>query len=1424
MISAFLRTVVLCLFGFVCVGILCSPAGWAQHARVREFHFRDFSTLDELVLSGNTPDIAKKSERKKALRLTDELYQSGGAFFHKRISLRDRASFSAAFSFRFHHPMGATDTDNIQGADGIAFVVQTKNNQVGNAGAGIGYEGIKDSVAVEFDTWFNEGADPDGNHIGINVDGELKSLKTKSIPVPFNNGKVWYAWVDYHGPTKRLEVRVSPQKQRPIVPDLVHDIDLVSILKQTDVYVGFTSATGMAGNIHDVLHWRFRGEYKPMDLPSHGSLLVTEKKPHTVTPDQIGIILDASCSMLARVSKKERRIDLAKRILREIGPSFPTQAQVGLLAYGHRWRSRSKAKNCQDTEMVVPFAPFAHETFFQALQKIRPRGDTPIGRALAEMGRHFNTSPSMKWLVVLSDGMETCDPLPHHPFHPARVIRDLQRKGIQVRLNIVGLGIHQRRTHRFLRQIATKTGGEYFDTKRADELKRALESAISVRFVVRDASKKVVASGQVGGASVSVPPGRYTLDVLTRPTALSQSIEIPKQRLTHWVVARSAHGTLQLVDGTSLDARTSVPWVAVSSVVHKPTQPTSPLPTSRPVVVKQGHTTPSQPATPPTVSPVAPTISPTKISPKASATASPANHPPSQVPTPPRKVVSSSLSNPSASGSSAPSGAVLPTNGTLVQKNGIWHYQAGLPLLAVLEHPLCLPGISKISSIQGLFARVSREISLQLYHGQLRGVVGTCLAKAGNSLELSILLARLLQLRRETVRIAQITPTPSERERIFQAFMRAELLRNVRLQQQVKSADAAFAAMLAEIPDLTSQNGTLEIFGGVPSQQKVQQALRNLRAWVQQRPETITQFLLTQLRQVLPLNRTRIALLQVQRRKLYHSYLDRHTWVQIKRDGQWADLDPSLQPAAGLRLRQPEQTLSLDEFLRTLPRHRLQFEIHATFQAGSQQKTIPLLALHTDSASVSTQPISLIFGSTHTTTESQLAGALHTFLKPQEGGIPYQPILWVGTRRLDGQALKIANWLPAKKPDPFGLSGLDQKPEQANTRPELARVIWTVRYLSTQGRSELHQRLILDRVGQAQAKTSKTSMAWTLKPLSLDALRQLGFPRSYRVFTGSLPKTGNVGALFSSPHHFFQTQSAMLTMLQMYMQIQHTEVLRGRSFGYLHTPSLFGFTAGVTQAASNKADHSPGSASWYSAFDIIRQGWLAVLYDDPARTGLVSAAVEHTLGELHAAVIARKPRRPFSVFTVFQQALASKVPLRVIRTEQELTTLALPPDLHATILSQMPLSWIIVPTRPVMIDKQARLAWLRVDPQSGEVSDQADTLAGSTTTEHTIGLNEVLKATSDWLCFGKSIEVTAAIAAVLFGVIHGGNFGLSVGAIGALKTLESVGKLMYTIADKKCFTTAAGIRGIALPFALLIDLMAGVGIGAGAKELYHRLH
>jgi hypothetical protein len=223
------------------------------------FSFNDFNNCAGLQVNGNAACTGG------VLRLTPAVAgQSGSAFSTTQVPLGAGASFSTFFSFRMTSP-AVSDSDG-PGADGIVFVVQPVSSSVGGAGGGIGYFGIPTSVGVEFDTWDNGvgAGDPNGNHVGIDLNGSVASVQTANIPTRMNDGNVWFAWVDYDGTT--LELRLSQSSVRPLSPTLSRAVNLAAVLGTTQAFVGFTAGTGAAWENHDILTWQFDNAFAPIGV------------------------------------------------------------------------------------------------------------------------------------------------------------------------------------------------------------------------------------------------------------------------------------------------------------------------------------------------------------------------------------------------------------------------------------------------------------------------------------------------------------------------------------------------------------------------------------------------------------------------------------------------------------------------------------------------------------------------------------------------------------------------------------------------------------------------------------------------------------------------------------------------------------------------------------------------------------------------------------------------------------------------------------------------------------------------------------------------------------------------------------------------------------------------------------------------------
>jgi hypothetical protein len=239
----------------------------ASDARAASFVFTDFSDVSALQLNGNAAQVGN------VLRVTPEaFFQSGSAFMSSAVALGASYSFSTFFSFRISSPsFGDGDGDGL-GADGLTFIIQTNSNTAGAAGGGLGYQGIPNSVAVEYDTYFNSGIDPNGNHVGIDLGGNIVSVLNSTVATRLNNGQIWYSWIDYDGVADQIEVRLNTVNVRPVGAIMILGLDLAAQIGSANAFVGFGSGTGAGVGNHDILSWEFRDEFAPVGVPEPGSL------------------------------------------------------------------------------------------------------------------------------------------------------------------------------------------------------------------------------------------------------------------------------------------------------------------------------------------------------------------------------------------------------------------------------------------------------------------------------------------------------------------------------------------------------------------------------------------------------------------------------------------------------------------------------------------------------------------------------------------------------------------------------------------------------------------------------------------------------------------------------------------------------------------------------------------------------------------------------------------------------------------------------------------------------------------------------------------------------------------------------------------------------------------------------------------------
>lgn len=231
----------------------------------------------------------------------------------------------------------------------------------------------------------------------------------------------------------------------------------------------------------------------------------------------IALILDASGSMLQRM-KGERRIEVARRglveaVTRHIAPGTP----VALRVFGHR-----QANACR-TDLEIPLAPLDTAAARRVIDRIEARNlaRTPIADSLAKVESDLAKAVGPRTIVLVTDGEETCGG------DAEAVIRKMQEKGIDFRLNIIGFALADDALETRFADWAELGGGHYFRATDADGFKFALAAALKTPFSVFDHDGVEVTRGLVDGDAVELPAGDYRVVVMTTDARRFDGVRVP---------------------------------------------------------------------------------------------------------------------------------------------------------------------------------------------------------------------------------------------------------------------------------------------------------------------------------------------------------------------------------------------------------------------------------------------------------------------------------------------------------------------------------------------------------------------------------------------------------------------------------------------------------------------------------------------------------------------------------------------------------------------------------------------------------------------------------------------------------------------------------------------------------------------------------
>jgi hypothetical protein len=171
----------------------------------------------------------------------------------KNGSLWHNYKINLNFDFEIEFELFLGNNDG--GADGIAFVLQGDCASAGGNGGALGYGGINNSIAVEFDTYqnYDDYGDPASDHIAIISGGSVDHSLSTNLDGPYSvnnmeNGNWHNVVIQWFSDTESLRVNFNGTPTLSYTGDIINSI----LGGNTEVFWGFTGGTGMNYNLQQV--------------------------------------------------------------------------------------------------------------------------------------------------------------------------------------------------------------------------------------------------------------------------------------------------------------------------------------------------------------------------------------------------------------------------------------------------------------------------------------------------------------------------------------------------------------------------------------------------------------------------------------------------------------------------------------------------------------------------------------------------------------------------------------------------------------------------------------------------------------------------------------------------------------------------------------------------------------------------------------------------------------------------------------------------------------------------------------------------------------------------------------------------------------------------------------------------------------------
>ena len=170
--------------------------------------------------------------------------------------------------------------------------------------------------------------------------------------------------------------------------------------------------------------------------------------------DKLLFIIDFSNSM-SEFLEHSSKINTVKNAVNAMLPEISPETSVGLRVYGHTCNLFAY-NACRSSELVVPLGKNNNHEISSVMQKLKPKGMTPITYSLKQaVKKDLSNLEGIKHIILLTDGGENCDE------SPCDYAINLMKTRRDIKIDVIAFNVHNSEDLDQLRCTADVTGGKF---------------------------------------------------------------------------------------------------------------------------------------------------------------------------------------------------------------------------------------------------------------------------------------------------------------------------------------------------------------------------------------------------------------------------------------------------------------------------------------------------------------------------------------------------------------------------------------------------------------------------------------------------------------------------------------------------------------------------------------------------------------------------------------------------------------------------------------------------------------------------------------------------------------------------------------------------------------------------------------------------